>query len=138
MDRLFENLVMGVLAFLALYFLFGAIFGVFFHWRGIHRIDAGVAGSGILFRVLITPGIMAFWPWLAIRWQRAAAGLELAIDPEHTVSQKGLRRLHGLAWKALAVAIPLTVGVALWTRAKPLPDQPLPGKFSQSIAPVSH
>jgi hypothetical protein len=56
---------------LALYLGLGALFAIAFHWRGAARIDA-LAGQGSLgFRILVTPGVIALWPLLALRWRRA-------------------------------------------------------------------
>lgn len=61
-----------LLALLALHAGCGALFAIAFHWRGIGRIDtAGPAGT-FGFRILVTPGVIALWPFLAQRWWAAS------------------------------------------------------------------
>ena len=49
----------------------GLVFAVFFVLRGIHRLDAETQGSGIAFRLLILPGVAAFWPMFLSRLARS-------------------------------------------------------------------
>ncbi|MGI9625272.1 MAG: hypothetical protein ACR2QM_00435 [Longimicrobiales bacterium] len=63
-----ENLVLWVTVYAAL----GAAFAVLFAWKGAARIDPSAAGASWGFRLLILPGAAAFWPWLLLRWSRAA------------------------------------------------------------------
>jgi len=46
----------------------GAVFAILFLLRGVHRIDPAAPGSTWGFRLMILPGVIAFWPWLAYRW----------------------------------------------------------------------
>ncbi|MGE0442245.1 MAG: hypothetical protein AB7L66_05520 [Gemmatimonadales bacterium] len=58
-----ELLANGVLTYLAA----GALFAVWFAWRGAGRLDP-VARSGTSgFRLLVLPGAALLWPWLALR-----------------------------------------------------------------------
>jgi len=50
----------------------GALFAAAFVTLGAGRVDSRAAGAGWGFRVLILPGSILLWPWLALRW--AAAG----------------------------------------------------------------
>lgn len=54
----------------AIYLLIGLVFALLFLIKGLHRIDAGAEGSGFLFKLLILPGVIAFWPFLANKWIR--------------------------------------------------------------------
>lgn len=62
----------AILSFVLLYAAMGAIFGLFFIWRGVGRIDAAARGTSWTVRLLIFPGVVALWPLLAERWRRAA------------------------------------------------------------------
>lgn len=64
-------MAVAILLIFALHFAIGALFGVFFVWRGVSRIDAAADGCGWLFRLLILPGVIALWPMLAVHWHRA-------------------------------------------------------------------
>jgi hypothetical protein len=46
----------------------GAVFAIPFLSRGLDRIDPAGAGAPVLFRLLIAPGVMVFWPLLLLRW----------------------------------------------------------------------
>lgn len=59
----------------SLYFGAGLIFTIGFLIFGLHRLDSGAKWesgfwqvvNGVLFRILITPGMCAFWPLFAVR-----------------------------------------------------------------------
>jgi hypothetical protein len=107
---------------LASYGVIGCLFAVGFHWRGLSRLDPAAQGAGIGFRTLITPGVIALWPLLAIRWWQAERGRSARTDGEVGASARRLRSAHGLAWKILVATIPLLVGAALWLRPSPAAD----------------
>jgi hypothetical protein len=53
---------------LGAYALAGLIFAAAFVIAGVQRIDAQAHGAGVGFRLLIFPGVAAFWPFLLRRW----------------------------------------------------------------------
>lgn len=53
---------------LGVYAAFGLMFGAAFVARGIERLDPGARGSGWGFRLIVLPGVVAFWPLLLRRW----------------------------------------------------------------------
>ncbi|MBP7586864.1 MAG: hypothetical protein KBA72_02860 [Thermoanaerobaculia bacterium] len=59
---------------LGAYAALGLLFAVAFLARGIARLDPGAHGSGWGFRLIVLPGVVAFWPLLLRRWL-AGAGL---------------------------------------------------------------
>jgi hypothetical protein len=58
---------------LAVYASLGLVFAVPFVWFGVQRLDSEAQGSGIGFRLLILPGVAAFWPMFLHRWRRRIA-----------------------------------------------------------------
>ncbi|MCI5081832.1 MAG: hypothetical protein MRY78_09075 [Saprospiraceae bacterium] len=56
---------------LMLYLSIGFFFAIPFVIGGVQKIDKGAAGSSWFFRVLIFPGVMAFWPFLLKKWIKA-------------------------------------------------------------------
>jgi membrane protein implicated in regulation of membrane protease activity len=48
----------------------GLLFAVPFVWFGVKRIDPPTAHGSWGFRLLILPGVMAFWPLLLRRWMK--------------------------------------------------------------------
>ena len=58
-----------LVAVAAVYALIGLAFALFFVVRGVGRIDPAAAESSVGFRVLIVPGVVAFWPLLMRRYQ---------------------------------------------------------------------
>ena len=50
------------------YALIGVIFAIAFVWVGAKKVDPQTIGSGMGFRLLLLPGVAAFWPLLLRRW----------------------------------------------------------------------
>ena len=65
---MFENFVKAFVYTLAGYAGLGLVFAAPFVWFGVQRVDDEAKGSGIGFRLLILPGIAAFWPMFLYRW----------------------------------------------------------------------
>ena len=60
-----------ILTFVAIYLLIGLIFSVFFLIKGLTQLDAATEGSGLFFKMLIFPGLLVFWPIIALKWKKA-------------------------------------------------------------------
>jgi hypothetical protein len=73
MAAMFENLVKAFVYILAAYAGLGFAFAIPFVWFGVQRVDNEARGSGIGFRLLILPGVAAFWPMFLHRWTRGIA-----------------------------------------------------------------
>ena len=71
MAAMFESLAKAFLYALETYAGLGLIFGVPFVCVGVQRLDPAAQGSGIVFRLLILPGVAAFWPIFLYRWRQA-------------------------------------------------------------------
>jgi hypothetical protein len=54
----------------AAYCTVGLIFAFVFLARAVTRLDPGVASAPLAMRVLILPGVVALWPFVASRWMR--------------------------------------------------------------------
>ena len=52
------------------YAVVGLLFAVVFLPRGILRVDPRLEHSPVVVRLLILPGVVAFWPLFARRWAR--------------------------------------------------------------------
>ena len=50
------------------YVLIGLLFAIGFVLVGVHRVDPIARGGSWGFRLIIVPGVVAFWPLLALRW----------------------------------------------------------------------
>ena len=57
-----------ILKILTCYLSIGLIFSIVFHWKGIKVVDEGAKGTGVFFKLLITPGIIVMWPFLLTSW----------------------------------------------------------------------
>ena len=55
-----------------LYALAGVVFAVAFLPRAILRLDGRLRGASIAVRLVILPGVSAFWPLFAWRWWTGA------------------------------------------------------------------
>ena len=67
---MFETLAKLFVYALETYAGLGLIFAVLFVWIGVQRLDAEAQGAGVGFRLLILPGVTAFWPIFLQRWAR--------------------------------------------------------------------
>jgi uncharacterized membrane protein YhaH (DUF805 family) len=121
---------------LAAYGALGLLFAVAFHLRGLTALDLGSQGAGIGFRLLITPGVVALWPLLALRWRRTRHVGTVLGGQDAPVSPRRLRAAHAFSWQALAVLSPLTVAAILWWR--PLdPNDGSPSEWLTRAAPTT-
>lgn len=128
-----RTIAQGILDVVAVYLGCGAIFAAAFQWRGCGVVDPGTVGTGWGFRLAITPGLIALWPLMALRWSAARSGRPKLGGVDKPVSDSRLRRWHGLAWKLLAVAIPLLVAAVLAWRPVIAPPQVLPAGALESF-----
>ena len=69
---MFEELVKAFAFVLEAYVIAGFVFAGAFVLTGVQRVDSEARGSRITFRLLIAPGVAAFWPMLLVRWIRGA------------------------------------------------------------------
>lgn len=67
-----ESLAITILLALAAYASLGSVFAAWFLARGVGRVDPAAAGSGVWFRLIILPGVVALWPVLALKARAAA------------------------------------------------------------------
>ncbi len=67
---MFETFIKTFVYVLEIYAGLGLIFAVPFVWFGVQRVDSEAQGSGTGFRLLILPGVAAFWPMFLYRWTR--------------------------------------------------------------------
>ena len=82
-----ETFAKAIVYALAVYASSGLVFAVPFVWLGVQRLDSEAQGSGIGFRLLILPGIAAFWPMFAYRWARRIVEPPVEKNP-HRISAK--------------------------------------------------
>ena len=57
---------------LLLYLACGLLFGSAFISVGASKVDPAARGASVPFRLLILPGTVALWPFLAARWLKAS------------------------------------------------------------------
>lgn len=66
----FEIFVRAFVFCLTTYAATGFLFASIFVFRGVQQVDWEAQGSGVGFRLLILPGVAAFWPMFLHRWVR--------------------------------------------------------------------
>lgn len=103
---------------LAIYAAFGSIFAAAFHWQGLHKIDPATRGAGLGFRLMITAGVIALWPYLAWHWRNTHLASAIPHAAPLMFRPERLRGWHRLAWQTLAVAVPVVIAAALWWRPR--------------------
>lgn len=84
---MFETLATIFVYALETYAGLGLIFAVLFVWIGVQRLDSEAQRSGIVFRLLILPGVAAFWLMFLRRWTRGIVEPPVERNP-HRVSNK--------------------------------------------------
>jgi hypothetical protein len=84
---MFETLVKTFVYALATYTGLGLVFAVPFVWSGVQRLDSQARGSSVGFRLLILPGVAAFWPMFLYRWRRGVVEPPVEKNP-HRLSDK--------------------------------------------------
>lgn len=82
-----EIIAKAIVYTLAVYASLGLVFAVPFVWLGVQRLDSETQGSGIGFRLLILPGVAAFWPLFLYRWRLGVAEPPVENNP-HRLSSK--------------------------------------------------
>lgn len=65
---IFEIFVRAFVFCLEAYAATGILFAATFIFRGVQRVDSEAQRSGVGFRLLILPGVAAFWPMFLHRW----------------------------------------------------------------------
>lgn len=123
------EIVQLVLIIVGLYLVIGVVASVALHMRGLSKIDHGVKGTSVWFRLIITPGLIVFWPLMLSKWSKAGE-LENFPEPEKSHSIRGLRSRHGLQVQLLAVLIPVLAGLSLMLR----PAEPVNQSFPKELA----
>jgi hypothetical protein len=62
----------ALLTIVASYAAAGLLFAIYFAVTGVSRLDKAARGTSVFFRLLIVPGAVALWPFLAMRLIRGA------------------------------------------------------------------
>jgi hypothetical protein len=73
MAAMFETLVTAFVYALSVYAGLGLLFALAFVRVGVDRLDKQARGAGVGFRLLIVPGVAAFWPFFLLRWVKGVA-----------------------------------------------------------------
>lgn len=79
---MFETLIKIFVYGLETYAGLGLVFAALFVWTGVQRLDSEAQGSGIGFRLLILPGVAAFWPMFLQRWMRGRVEPPVERNPD--------------------------------------------------------
>ncbi|GJM29989.1 MAG: hypothetical protein DHS20C17_26240 [Cyclobacteriaceae bacterium] len=51
-----------------IYLVIGMVFCLVLLIKGLGKLDPNAESTGVGFKILLTPGIIAFWPILLIKW----------------------------------------------------------------------
>jgi hypothetical protein len=84
---MFETLAKAFVYSLETYAGLGLVFAVPFVWFGVQHLDSEAQGSGVGFRLLILPGIAAFWPMFLYRWRRGINEPPVEKNPHRVPSE---------------------------------------------------
>ncbi len=119
---------------LGVYLALGMIAATTLHLGGLRSIDPATSGTGISFRILITPGLIALWPILILRWRAARGGAVPPLDQDRPVGPRQIRRGQSLLLRSVAGVAALGFVLAMASRPPlsgrgddlPLPADPPP------------
>ena len=88
MAAMFEIAAKAFVYGLEVYVGLGLVFALVFVWIGVQSLDSEAQGSGIGFRLLIMPGVAAFWPMLLYRWTKRVTVPPVEHNPHRQSSQQ--------------------------------------------------
>ena len=121
-----ESIVFAILCALGVYLATGIVLLIPMHRRILPRLDASADGASWGFRIVVSPGVVALWPVLLLKWRAALRGENPHGSPDRPVSSLGIRRLQSFFVKLLAITLPLLLAAALYTRPAPPTPSELP------------
>ena len=87
MAAMFEIAAKAFVYGLAIYAGLGLAFALVFVWVGVQILDSEAQGAGVGFRLLILPGVTAFWPMLLYRWTQHVTEPPVEENPHRQLSQ---------------------------------------------------
>jgi len=125
-----ESAVLVIESLLGVYLLLGVLLLYPLQRHALPRIDASADGASWGFRLVVSPGLVALWPLILLKWGAARRGDNPHGSPDRPLSSRGIRRAQSLLVKILAIALPLLLAAALYTRPAP----PAPAEFLQPEA----
>lgn len=85
---MFETVAKAFVDSLTVYAALGLLFALIFVWVEVERLDTQARGAGAGFRLLILPGVVAFWPLFLQRWARGMAEPPLETNPHRSASSR--------------------------------------------------
>ena len=87
MAAMFEILAKAFVSVLGAYGSLGLLFAIPFVSLGVQRLDSEARGTKLAFRLLILPGVAAFWPMFFLRWARHTCEPPLERNPHRRTGQ---------------------------------------------------
>ena len=120
-----ESIISVLLLLTCAYLLAGISVAALLHHR-LGRLDPATVGAGWLFRLLITPGMIALWPMLLYAWVRTNSGRAFSARTEAAARMGQLREAHGLLVLVVTVVVALVLAFTLGARPGPATAVELP------------
>lgn len=63
-----ETTISTVLTIVEIYLALGVLFSIAFLWKGIAKVDDGAKETGVVFKMLLFPGLIGFWVYFLRKW----------------------------------------------------------------------
>ncbi|MCB0523393.1 MAG: hypothetical protein R3A50_07520 [Saprospiraceae bacterium] len=63
-----ENLIEITFLIIGIYLFLGVLFTIILMWNGLEKLDPQTKGAGWFFKLLIFPGMTAFWVVFLRKW----------------------------------------------------------------------
>ena len=128
-----ESAVATIESVLGVYLAVGVLWLYPFHRYALPRIDASADGASWGFRFAVSPGLVALWPVILLKWSAARRGENPHGSPDRPVSSRQIRGLQSLLVKILAITLPLLLAAALYTRPAPAMRSVLPSPETADV-----
>ncbi len=132
----FDTIIELGLAVAGVYMFLGLVAAAGLHAKGLHRIDSGTADAGVVFRLLITPGMVALWPLLLRRWRVAARSGPRFGEADRPRSSARLRTVHLRLVTVTTVAVSVIFAMGLMARPGAPPSIATVGKLIPRPLPL--
>lgn len=95
---MFETVLNTIFILTAVYLSLGALLLYSFHTRVLPQMNSACRNTGILFRVLISPGLVTLWPVVLLAWWRQRHARPAHGPVETPLRLTTLRRGHRAFW----------------------------------------
>lgn len=115
-EAIVEDVLRALLMALGLYGLAGLLLLWPLHRFALPAMDESARGASWGFKALVSPGLVALWPVILLKWRTARRGGNPHGSPDAPVPSLGIRRSQSLLVKLIAIIVPLLAAAVIISR----------------------